>query len=144
MEGKVTDDEEERELCQREDELCEQFATKQSIFVYWSDQQTPECAILFFLQDGPGSCTDTKECKEDRISRNELVKSVDRNRLTGRQCLNCCCSPGCAGLAHGRRDGLSIDAALRAIVTRLVTDPVDLSPCRNPPTLPPHYLFPHF
>src|SRR5258707_555805 len=58
MEGKVTDDEEERELCQREDELCEEFTTKQSIFVYWSDQQTPECAIFFFLQDCPGRCID--------------------------------------------------------------------------------------
>src|SRR5260370_2068431 len=82
MEGKVTDGEEERELCQREDELCQQFTTKQSIFVYWSGQQTPECAILFFLQDGPGRCPDTKESKEDRISRNDLVKSVDSNRAT--------------------------------------------------------------
>src|SRR5215469_5239366 len=116
MEGEVADEEEECKLSQGKDELRKQLTTQQGIFVYRSNQQAPECPVLFLLQNRPGRGLDTEEREEDRVARHNLVKGIERNGLARCQCLDCCCSPGCTGLAHGRRDGLSIDAALRAVV----------------------------
>ena len=52
MESEVTDDEEKSKLCHGEDELRQELATQQCIFLYRSNQQAPECAIFFLLQNG--------------------------------------------------------------------------------------------
>ena len=128
VEGEVANREEHGELKQCQQKLCQQLSTQERIFLYRRNEQAAEGAILFLLQNSRGGGIDAKEGEEDGVSWYRLVKVIGLGSLTCCKHLYLCAlSRACAGISYGTGDSGRVNRALSTMVSRLVTDAVNLA-----------------